>query len=232
MSNAKGRVKRTLIRIAAVLGAALIALAAVSAGALAVLQARTDRIREDTSGIFGDGKYRAPVYVEGVEVITQEISCGYAVIEMFSAWDGGSVTEQQLYDEYGRVVTSTGGAFRDEMNKRIPGYNTTMRKYLTDTELIDAVYDSLSAGVPVPVEWAALYGDEWTLHYSLIIGMDIPGDRVTVANPYGYTEEITVGELLDRTSFEAYGDMPLFLRLAFAFGIFEKNTVFLPQPVK
>ena len=73
---------------------------------------------------------------------------------------------------------------------------------------------------------AAKYGDEWTLHYSLITGMDIPNDRITVANPYGYTEEITVGEFLDRTSFAAYEKMPLFLKLGFAFGIFEKNAIF------
>ena len=55
--------------------------------------------------------------------------------------------------------------------------------------------------------------------------------RVTVANPYGYTEEISVGEFLERTSFEAYEKMPLFFKLAFAMGIFEKNTIFTVQPV-
>ena len=78
----------------------------------------------------------------------------------------------------------------------------------------------------MPIEWVALYDGEWTLHYSLVTGIDIPGDKVTVANPYGYVEEIGLSEFLDRTSFEAYRNMPLFLRLGFAFGIFEKNTVF------
>ena len=67
---------------------------------------------------------------------------------------------------------------------------------------------------------------EWTLHYSLVTGMDIPNDKITVANPYGYIEEISVGEFLQRTSFEAYEKMPLFLKFGFAFGFFEKNTVF------
>ena len=39
-------------------------------------------------------------------------------------------------------------------------------------------------------------------------------------------EELTIAELLNRTSFEAYEKMPLFIKLDFAFGIFEKNTVF------
>ena len=67
------------------------------------------------------------------------------------------------------------------------------------------------------------------MHYSLVTGLDILGNKVTIANPYGYVEEISLDEFLDRTRFDAYEDMPLFLKLGFAFGIFEKNTVFVPN---
>jgi len=194
--------------------------------ALGILQIRTNAIMDDYSSVYGNEKYQTPVLIDGVNVIKQDVSCGYAVIEMFSSWSGHSVTEKSLYDQYGKVVTSTGNAFCKEMNKQFPEYTTTICKYLKNTELIDAIYESLSDGIPVPFEWAALYGNEWTLHYSLIIGADIPADKITVANPYGYFEEITVAELLNRTSFKAYENMPLFLKLGFAFGIFEKNTVF------
>lgn len=194
--------------------------------ALGILQIRTNAISDDYSSVYGNEKYQTPVLIDGVNVIKQDVSCGYAVIEMFSSWSGHSVTEKSLYAQYGKVVTSTGNAFCKEMNKQFPEYTTTICKYLKNTELIDAIYESLSDGIPVPFEWAALYGDEWTLHYSLIIGADIPADKITVANPYGYFEEISVAELLDRTSFETYENMPLFLKLGFAFGIFEKNTVF------
>ncbi len=194
--------------------------------ALGILQIRTCDILDDFSSVYENEKYQIPIMIDGVDVIRQEVSCGYAVLEMFSSWSGHSVTEKSLYDQYGKVVTSTGNAFCREMNKQFPEYTTTICKYLKNTELIDAIYENLSDGIPVPFEWAALYGDEWTLHYSLIIGADIPGDRITVANPYGYMEELTIAELLNRTSFEAYEKMPLFLKLGFAFGIFEKNTVF------
>ncbi len=39
------------------------------------------------------------------------------------------------------------------MNKQFPEYTTTMHKYLSNTELIDKVYNSLSRGIPVPFEW-------------------------------------------------------------------------------
>ena len=197
--------------------------------AIGILQIRTHTFLDDYSSVYENEKYQTPIMIDGVDVIRQDVSCGYAVIEMFSSWSGHSVTEKSLYDQYGKVVTSTGKAFCKEMNKQFPEYTTTIGKYLKNTELIDAIYENLSDGIPVPFEWAALYGGEWTLHYSLIIGADIPADKITVANPYGYYEELTVAELLNRTSFEAYEKMPLFLRLGFAFGMFEKNTVFRVQ---
>ena len=215
------------IRIIGIIFLVLIGLAlAAAAGLLIRLKIRTGRILTDHLSIYENEKYKEPVYVDGVEVITLDVSCGYACIEMFSAWNGGDLTEEKLYEEYGRVVTSTGGRFCEEMNKRFPQYTTTMHKYLTNTELIDALYDNLAAGIPVPFEWAAKYGDEWTLHYSLLTGMDIPNNKVTAANPYGYVEEISIDEFLQRTSFEAWENMPLYLKMAFAIGVFEKNTVF------
>ena len=215
--------RKKIVSVILFFAGSLIVLAAV---ALGILQIRTNRMMDDYSSVYENEKYQTPVMIDGVNVIKQDVSCGYAVLEMFSSWSGHSVTEKSLYDQYGKVVTSTGNAFCREMNKQFPEYTTTICKYLKNTELIDAVYENLSNGIPVPFEWAALYGDDWTLHYSLIIGADIPADKITVANPYGYYEEVTVAELLNRTSFEAYEKMPLFLRLGFAFGIFEKNTIF------
>ena len=102
------------IRIVLILLALIIV---VVAGLLVRMKIRTDRIWNDYASIYGAEKYRTPVYAEGVEVITQDVSCGYACIEMFSAWNGGDLTEEELYAEYGKVVTSTGGRFCEEMNK-------------------------------------------------------------------------------------------------------------------
>lgn len=187
---------------------------------------RTKLTQNDYSSVYTNPKYKKAIMIDGVEVIEQHISCGYAVIELFSAWNGGDVTEDSLYEKYGAIVTSTGKKFCAEMNKQFPEYNTKIHKYVKNTEFIDIMYDTLAAGKPVPFEWAALYGDEWTLHYSLIIGADIPNNKITVANPYGYYEELTLEELLNRTSFQAYENMPLFMKMGFAIGMFEKNTIF------
>lgn len=223
----KKSIKITLI----ILISLIIALGTVLGIAFAVLFGKTNEINDDFSIIYAKEKYKKTVSIENIDVITQSVSCGYAVIEMFSAWNGGDITEDKLYDQYGKVVTSTGESFCNEFNKQFPEYNTTMYKYLKNTEMIDKIYNSLENGIPVPFEWAALLGDEWTLHYSLIIGLDIGNDTVSVANPYGYIENLSVRDFLNRTSFKAFEQMPFFYQLAFAFGIFEKNTVFIPTKI-
>ena len=42
------------------------------------------------------------------------------------------------------------------------------------------------------------------MHYSLVTGLDIPGNKVTIANPYGYVEETSLDEFLDRTRLDAW----------------------------
>lgn len=53
--------------------------------ALAILQIRTDRMMDDYSSVYGNEKYQTPVMIDGVNVIKQDVSCGYAVLEMFSS---------------------------------------------------------------------------------------------------------------------------------------------------
>ena len=195
---------------------------------LYLLKSKTNNILDDYSSIYTNEKYKDSYLIDTIDVFKQDISCGYAVIEMLAKWNNDlSITEKSLYNKYGKVVTSTGRSFESEMNKLFSDYKTTMYKYLRSTELIDKVYNSLKNGIPVPFEWAAKYEGVWTLHYSLIIGIDIPSNIVTVANPYGYIEEVTIDEFINRTSFNSYENMPLFLKLGFAFGIFEKNTIFI-----
>ena len=62
----------------------------VLVGLLIKLRIQTERILTEYSSIYKDDKYSTPVYVDGVEVIIQNVSCGYACIEMFSAWNGGA----------------------------------------------------------------------------------------------------------------------------------------------
>lgn len=217
------KLKKILIIVSALISAVLI----TALVAIAIEDRKTNNILNDYSAVYTNEKYMDPIHIGNIKLVKQDISCGYAVIEIFSNWAGGSITEESLYEEYGKVVTSTGKSFEGEMNKQFPAFKTTMYAYLSNTEMIDKVYDTLKNGIPVPFQWAAKDDDVWTLHYSIITGIDIGNDTITVLNPYGYEENLTLEEFIERTSFKAYENMPIYLKLAFAFGVFERNTIFV-----
>lgn len=75
-------------------------------------------MQDDISDIFIDQNYSQPVLVEGVPMVEQKISCGYAVIEMISKWQGGDVDEELLFTQNNKnVSTAFGNGFEKEMNK-------------------------------------------------------------------------------------------------------------------
>ncbi len=217
-------------KIAIIIVAVALAVIITLASPFIVLSCRTCALKSDYSYLKTDKTYSVKAEVSGIELVTQHISCGYATIEMLSSYYGKKVTEDELSDKNnGGISTASSGGFLKEINASIPGRTFNKHEYLKDDELLKSIHDALSSGHPVAIEWAAEYKGEWTLHFSVVTGLDLAADTVTVYNPYGYIENITAQELLERTSFRAYEKMPLFLRFGFAFGAFDKNTVFYAE---
>lgn len=220
--------KRSLILLAFVIITVIIIVAAMF-----VKQAIIDnKINDEINLIYNNEKYKTPVSVSGIEVIKQDISCGYACIELLSRWQGKDITENILFVQNGnKITTAMGNGFVDEVNKQFPEFNTIKYSNLTNFELLDKVYQSLEKGMPVPFEFAALYDDDekkvWTLHFAIITAMDVGRDEITISNPYGYTETYTLDEFLQATRYDSYESMEFFFKLGFAVGIFKKNTVYI-----
>ena len=164
----------------------------------------TPRIEEGNAHLKDDTNYSTRVEVEGLELVTQHVSCGYASIEMISSFYGNRVTEDELDARNGAVSTSSTGGFLEEINKCIHSKTFEEHTYLKNDELLKNIYDSLKNNNPVAIEWAAKYENEWTLHFSVVSGLDLSQDKVTVYNPYGYIENIGTEEFLSRTTFDAY----------------------------
>ena len=192
-----------------------------------ILGIRTASIKKSYAYLKDDPVYSEKKEVTGIELVKQEISCGYATIEMMSAFYGSKVSEKELSDKNnGAITTQTSDGFLNELKKTIPEQKFVKHSYLNNDILLKEIVIALSDNRPVALEWAAKYENEWTLHFSLISAIDIKNDNVTIYNPYGYIENITISEFVGRTSFEAYKNIPLFLNFGFAFGAFEKNTIF------
>ena len=194
-----------------------------------ILGVKTANLEKDYSYLKTDANYANKVEVEGLELVTQHVSCGYASIEMISSYYGKKVTEDELDARNGAVSTASSNGFKNEISKCIPNKEFKMSSYLKHDALLKEIHNSLKAGNPVALEWAAKYQNEWTLHFSVIQGLDLGNDNITVYNPYGYIENIHVDEFINRASFKAYDNIPLFLNFGFAFGAFDKNTIFYAE---
>lgn len=218
----KKKTKVTLIVVSALVGA-LVLTASIPLIADAV---KTNNLNADYSYLRNDAKYKDKVEITGLELATQHVSCGYASIEMISGFYGNKVTEDDLDARNSAVSTQTSQGFLDEINKSIPSHSFVKRSYLKNDVLLKEVHDAIKDNKPVALEWAAKYEDEWTLHFSVVSAIDLANDKVTIYNPYGYIENIEVKEFVDRTSFKAYNNMPIFYNYAFSFGLFDKNTIF------
>ena len=209
-----------------IIGSVVTTLVLVATIPLITIGVRTAELKSNYEYLKTDTKYSNKVEVEGIELVKQDISCGYATIEMLSSFYGNKVTEKDLDTKNnGGVSTSSSSGFYKEIKESISSKTFVKHAYLKHDALLKEIHDSLSNNNPVALEWAAKLDDTWTLHFSLISALDIANDNITIYNPYGYIENITLKEFTDRSSFNAYSNMPLFYHYAFAFGMFEKNTI-------
>jgi len=224
--------KRIIKRVLIVLAFIVLAIAVV-VGVMFIKQAIVDnRINDDISAFYSDERYKIPVAVNGIEVIEQEVSCGYACIELLARWQGKDITENGLLAQNdGKITTAMGNGFVNEMNTQFPEFHTTKHSNLANSVLLEMVYSSLEKGMPVPFEFAALYSNDgesvWTLHFAIITSMDVGADEITISNPYGHMETYTLSDFLQATRYDSYENMEFFFKIGFAAGIFKKNTIYI-----
>ncbi len=192
-------------------------------------------INDDVSDLYDDTALMDAVMVTDTPTIKLSITCGYATIQWMTRFLGvGEVDEQKLYDGAGgKITTAFPNNFAPELNHYLgDGYRVTMLSNATNHEILKAIHASLKHGMPVPISFAAiddLKRPNYTLHYSVVTGMDLAQDKVYVSNVYGYEEIYSVAEFLDSLKFDNYVDMPLFIRLGVLFGAFDKNTIYLVE---
>ena len=217
-------------KILLIIGMVVLILVLVITIPFSILLIRSSTLQKDYLYLKDDETFSAKVEINNLKLVEQHISCGYATIEMISSYYGNRISEDDLSNKNkGAISTSSSAGFLKEINNSIPNRKFIKRSYLANDALLKEIHASLALTNPVAIEWAAQYENEWTLHFSVVSGLDIANDNVTINNPYGYIENISLDEFISRTSFKAYKNMPFFLSFGFAFGAFEKNTIFFAQ---
>ena len=192
-------------------------------------------VNDNVESLVRNIKYADSKQVTGVPVTKLKITCGYASIEMVAKYLGyDSVTEQFISDSNGgKISTSTNSGFYNEITKQLPDYQITQYTNLKNTDMLVKIYNSLADNMPVVACFAAedknLSADKqkWTLHFSVVTGIDMVNDKVTVNDAYGYTEDYSINDFLKATRFESYENMDFKLKLGIALGLFNENTVYI-----
>ena len=107
-----------------------------------------------------------------VPLVKQDISCGYAIIEMLSSYYGKTVTEKELYDKNnGAISTATTSGFVKEINQTLETTDYISKEYLKNDQLLIIINESLVKDKPVAIEWAAKFDNEWTLRLTNVMSI-------------------------------------------------------------
>ena len=80
------------------------------------LKIKTTKLKEDYAYLKNDVAYQDKVEVEGIALVTQHVSCGYASIEMVSTFYGNKVSEDELDSKNKSISTSSSNGFLKEIN--------------------------------------------------------------------------------------------------------------------
>ncbi|MCL2816235.1 MAG: C39 family peptidase [Oscillospiraceae bacterium] len=207
----------------------LFVIAAVVTATMIIKQNMIDIVINDNiTSVIQNVKYRNPAKTEEVPVIAQKAGCVYACIEMISGFLGEEpqASEDDLLRQNGdKIIEPTNSGIHGELKKQFPAYDVHLRKNLKNSELLDAIYMSLSGNMPV----LCLIADpkETGPHLAAVVEMDMSGDKITLNDPYGYVKTYSIREFLKAARFESNEETDLFLKLKFALEIFTKNTVFI-----
>ena len=135
-----------------------------------ILGIRTANLEKDYSYLKTDTNYANKVEVEGLELVTQHVSCGYASIEMISSYYCKKVTEDELDARNGAVSTASSKGFQDEISKCIPDKEFKMSSYSSEqpfgivnecaqnfVDMNEAVYGRIGIRIPKQQEYTQGY---------------------------------------------------------------------------
>ena len=194
--------------------------------AMTVVQSVTDVLTNDSAqALTRRARFGSLARIRGFHTYAvEEISAGYASVETLARFFG---LEELPEPERGREHW-TNREFQDELRRVFPDYYVTRRSNLRNTELVDVIFTSLEAGNPVIIFHAAESpdGDALEKRYSVVIGVDLPNDRITLGSPQGAFARYTLDDFIRSSRFDNY-ETSFFQRLLFAFRIYSKNTVFI-----
>ena len=211
----------------------------VIAVAMFIHQTVVDALTNDAaSALLRRAKFDEPVRVAALHSERQERHPGYASIELAAHFFGmDTIPEPPRGKE-----RWTNAEFYSELNRVFPQYTISRHSNLRNTDFVELIFDTLVAGdiaivfhavsTEVPREGDSESSEdeevvlEWAKRYSIVAGVDLQRDRITLNDPHGFVTRLTLSDFIRATRFEEY-DHTLFEMITFAFRVYQRNTVFV-----
>ncbi len=174
-----------------------------------------------------------PAIVEGVEPYTQPDPYTCAVTAqsiIISFLTNKSAPPESLIEKYGLTRGMKLEQFIDILAKELPDYEVYYQHDKSDLDMIQAIQRQLSSGIPVPVFLGTPnpYNEPYyDFHASVVTSIDLEKQEIGIVNPYGYLEQISLMEFLDRMSYRGIRNYPLVQRVVLKLGLMDRNSIVL-----
>jgi len=174
------------------------------------------------------------VLIDGFPVLAQPTpyTCGIttaaAVSSFFNQTNRSAVDLIAEYD----VATNHGATveqLRGWLSAELPSHTTTFFRNESNVRMIRRVHESLRKGKPVVVVFGSpspYAGGLYDFHFSSVCGMDLIRATVTISTAYGYSEEVTLVDFLNRMSFSEVQKYPPALQDVIRRGM-DKNQILI-----
>lgn len=198
------------------------------------------RLQDNVSSISHSPDYSAPLKLDRFPIYKQpnSWSCGPTTIRMVLAYLSEHRSNKQSMDE--SILTNRNSGmlpktFEKYLRTFLKGYDVEFRNNIPDSELLKTIYGQLKKGLPVPIYFSTV--NDWDkpnydTHYSAVIGINFEKKEVTIANAYGYEEEVRLNDFLGSLKYSNYKNRPLSFQLATMAGIIKKNNIYIIEKEK
>jgi hypothetical protein len=193
------------------------------------------RLQDNFINITNNPDYKEALKIDKFPVYKQSYSwsCGPTTISMVCTYLKEPKNEKQvLY--INKITNRKSGmlpkTFERYLRNSLQKYNVEMISNIPDSEIIRTMYNQLKQGLPVPIYFSTLnYWDKpnYDTHYSAAIGIDLVKGTVTIANAYGFEEEVNVNDFLASLKYDNYKNKPLAFRLATLVGVIKENNIYI-----
>jgi len=175
------------------------------------------------------------IVLDNITVKTQPNSstCGITSITIITNYyNKTNFGVNDLIKKY-NVNTSKGSTF-DDMKRwlqgEMPEKNIVLKANETNVEMIRNIHSSLNNNNPVLISFGAPnpYNKPfYDFHASVVYGINLNNETILIANAYGYLEEISLTEFLNRMSVTEIDKYPLIHQFILINNRRDLNTYYL-----